>query len=264
MCAVKKDMKKIFFVCLVIFAFTPTYSLGHGGGLDLLGCHHDRRRDDYHCHQGQLAGQSFGSREEALAALGGSSPSTRPSNEPTHPPGVTPSDSQAVPYSRDLYGGWRDADGDCQDTRQEVLIAESVTPVQLNSTGCRVDSGEWHDPFTGQTFTNPRDLDIDHFVPLAEVHRSGGSSWNPQRRRDYANDLSYPGTLIAVSASANRSKGDRDPADWLPPNEVFHCGNVTAWVLAKGYWGLAMDERERQAVYSVLGECESPSRGLPH
>ena len=131
-----------------------------------------------------------------------------------------------------------------------MLIAESVTPVQMNSSGCRVVSGEWHDPFTGQTFTNPSDLDIDQFVALAEVHRSGGSTRSPERRRSYSNDLSYTGTLIAVSASANRSKGDRDPADGLPPNVDFRCDYVTAWVLAKGYWGLSMDERERSAVWS--------------
>ena len=201
-------MKRVLFVSLIIYASVSTYPFGHGGGLDSLGCHHDRRRGGYHCHQGQLVGQSFSSKEEALAALGGSSPSTSrtPDRPAVQPPRVDPLGNELVPYNRNLYGGWRDADGDCQDTRQEVLIAESVTPVQLNSTGCRVVSGEWHDPFTGQTFTNPRDLDIDHFVPLAEVHRSGGSSWNPQRRRDYSNDLSYPGTLIAVSASANRSK----------------------------------------------------------
>ena len=261
-----KSVKRIFFVFLAIYAAVSTYSFGHGGGLDSQGCHHNRKQGGYHCHQGQLAGQSFNSKEEATAAIRGSadSPSTsRSTDRPTtvQPPSVAP---PVVPYDRALYGGWRDADGDCQDTRQEVLIAESVTPVQLNSTGCRVVSGEWHDPFTGQTFTNPSNLDIDHVVPLAEVHRSGGSSWSPERRRSYSNDLSYPGTLIAVSASANRSKGDRDPADWLPPNEGFHCGYVTAWVLAKGYWGLSMDERERNVVYSVLGECLSLSRGLTH
>ena len=74
-----------------------------------------------------------------------------------------------VPYNRDLYGGWIDADGDCQNTRQEVLIEESLIPVELDSRGCRVQSGEWFDPFTGQTCTNPGDLDIDHFIPLAEA-----------------------------------------------------------------------------------------------
>ena len=157
------------------------------------------------------------------------------------------------PYDRDLYGGWIDADGDCQNTRQEVLIEESLIPVELDSRGCRVVSGQWFDAYTGQTFTDPSDLDIDHFIPLAEAHRSGASNWNSQRKRAFANDLSHPGALMAVSRSANSDKQDSDPADWLPPNEDFHCEYVTAWVLAKGYWGLSMDERERQAVYSVLG-----------
>jgi len=238
-------------------------ALGHRGRTDSLGCHNDRQRGGYHCHSGPLAGQSFSSREEALRALEGSSPSS-PEPDTPEPRPVAPTQPPTVPYSRDLYGGWTDADGDCQDTRQEVLIAESLVPVELDARGCRVVSGQWLDPFTGQTFTNPGDLDIDHFIPLAEAHRSGASQWTPQLRRQFANDLSWPGSLIAVSASANRSKGDRDPADWLPPNQDFHCEYVRAWVIAKGYWGLTMDDRERGSVYSVLGQCGSSTRGLAH
>ncbi|MCI0723060.1 MAG: YHYH domain-containing protein [Acidobacteria bacterium] len=43
--------------------------LSHGGGLDSLGCHHDRKRGGYHCHRGDLAGRSFGSKADALKAL---------------------------------------------------------------------------------------------------------------------------------------------------------------------------------------------------
>ncbi len=46
-------------------------ALGHGGGTDSMGCHHDNQRGGYHCHSGPLAGQSFSSREEALRALEG-------------------------------------------------------------------------------------------------------------------------------------------------------------------------------------------------
>ena len=164
------------------------------------------------------------------------------------------------PYDRDLYGGWIDADGDCQNTRQEVLIEESLIPVELNSRGCRVVSGQWLDAYTGQTFTDPSDLDIDHFIPLAEAHRSGASNWDSQRKKEFANDLLHPQTLRVVSRSVNSDKQDSDPADWLPPNVDFHCEYVRSWVLVKGYWDLTMDEREKSAVDSLLEQCESLMR----
>ena len=43
----------------------------HGGGLDSLGCHNDRKRGEYHCHRGELAGRTFASRAEAEEALAG-------------------------------------------------------------------------------------------------------------------------------------------------------------------------------------------------
>ena len=99
-------------------------------------------------------------------------------------------------------------------------------------------------------------LDIDHFIPLAEAHRSGADGWLPERRRHFANDLSYTWSLIAVSGSANRSKGDRDPSGWLPPNVEFTCEYTRNWVNAKGYWGLRMDDAERIKIDSVLQQCE--------
>jgi hypothetical protein len=43
----------------------------HGGGLDKRGCHQDRKNGGYHCHTGNLAGQSFPSKEDAQKALHG-------------------------------------------------------------------------------------------------------------------------------------------------------------------------------------------------
>jgi hypothetical protein len=253
---------------LVILLFFSSAALGHDGGLDSMGCHHDKEPGLVHCHRGSLDGQFFDSKKEVLSALIRSKTDTlsgsSSESETPQPDTGEPAESSAVPYDRDLYGDWIDTDGDCQDTRQEVLIAESLIPVQFDSVGCNVVSGQWLDPYTGQIFTDPSDLDIDHVVPLAEAHRSGASHWLPQLRTQFANDLLFPGSLIAVSASANRSKGDRDPADWLPPNPAFQCDYVRAWVMAKGYWGLVMDDRERSTVYYVLAGCEQPVRGLSH
>jgi hypothetical protein len=127
-------------------------------------------------------------------------------------------------YDRGDWGGWYDADKDCQDTRQEVLIAESETPVTFeDERECRVTSGRWTDPYTGNVFTNPSDLDIDHVVALKEAHDAGGWEWDRDRKRAYSNNLDNPDQLIAVSASANRSKGSRGPEEWLPPKEDFRC-----------------------------------------
>ncbi len=78
-------------------------------------------------------------------------------------------------YDRAGWPLWIDEDHDCQDARQEVLIAESWTPVTFEtSANCRVGTGEWHDPYTGAVLTDPSGLDIDHLVPLENSYVSGG------------------------------------------------------------------------------------------
>ncbi len=47
----------------------PTETLPHGGGLDDLGCHHNRKAGGYHCHRGVLTGRSFASKVEAVLVL---------------------------------------------------------------------------------------------------------------------------------------------------------------------------------------------------
>nr|WP_165773442.1 HNH endonuclease family protein [Zooshikella ganghwensis] len=72
-------------------------------------------------------------------------------------------------------------------------------------------------------FSNPSDLDIDHIVPLKEAFRSGASLWNATRKREFANDLE---NLLAVSNSANRQKGDKDPTHWTPENWNYQCDYI--------------------------------------
>jgi len=164
---------------------------------------------------------------------------------------------QQAAYNRADWQHWIDADGDCQDTRQEVLIAESIVIPTLQEGGCRVLEGEWLDHFTGVTFTDPSKLDIDHLVPLQEAHVSGGHSWTAEQRRQFANDLSDERSLIAVSAGANRSKGARDPAHWLPSNEEYRCAYVSDWIEVKANWHLEIDVKEAAAISAVLESCAS-------
>ncbi len=177
--------------------------------------------------------------------------------EATAPQEKFRSSNPSLPYDRSLYGFWWDEDGDCQNTRNEVLIAKSRIEVTLDETGCKVVAGEWFDPYTDSIIVDPRRIDIDHFIPLAEVHRSGGIAWDYVTRVSYVNDLSENGALIPVLYSANRSKGDRDPAHWLPPNQDYHCQYIERWVILKKTWNLTMDPDERQAVKEIQAKCTS-------
>ena len=134
-------------------------------------------------------------------------------------------------YNRDnwmRHGRWLDADRDCQNTRHEVLIEESLTVVLFDERGCIVMAGTGQDPYGGETFTTPSDLDIDHLVPLAHAHISGGSGWDPDRKQAYANDLANPEHLLAVKAQLNRQKGDKGPDQWKPPRQEFWCEYAAA------------------------------------
>lgn len=74
-------------------------------------------------------------------------------------------------------------------------------------------SGEWFGVYTGESFANPRQLDVDHMVPLFNAHLSGAWQWDAERKREYANYLDYDNPLIAVKAVANRAKGADGPED---------------------------------------------------
>lgn len=174
---------------------------------------------------------------------------------------VTPSHDDG--YNRANFQHWVDADSDGCDTRQEVLIAESLVPAVVGA-GCSVTSGEWFSWYDGATWTNPSDVDIDHFVPLQEVWRSGAFGWTAEQRRDYANDLGIGETLVAVTDSVNSSKGGSDPAAWLPPLASARCDYAVDWVIVKFRWNLAIDTAEKAALDGLLaGTCGARAVPVP-
>ncbi len=167
-------------------------------------------------------------------------------------------DSAPVSYDRDDWGsGWSDADGDCMSARHEVLKAESVDSTQVSWSGCTVTGGRWYGAFTGTWVTNPSSLDIDHFVPLANAHDSGGWAWSSATKRNYYNDLSDATHLIAVTASANRSKGSRGPESWKPSDTSYWCVYAHTWTNIKIRWELTVTTSELAALTSMLNTCHT-------
>ena len=155
-------------------------------------------------------------------------------------------------YSRSFFNHWIDADGDSCNTREEVLIAESLTNAQVDGYGCKVIEGDWYSPYDNTMHQYPGELDIDHMVPLKEAWDSGAHAWSSAKRQSYANDLSDARSLIAVTNSVNRSKGDKDPSNWIPGNPAFLCTYLSNWVAIKKHWGLSMDQSEWGRIKNLL------------
>ena len=78
-------------------------------------------------------------------------------------------------------------------------------------------------PYTGKTFRQSADVDIDHMVPLYWAWQHGARTWSKDKRVRFAND---PRNLFAVQKSLNREKSASYPLKWLPPNIAFRCSYV--------------------------------------
>ncbi|MDX2407342.1 HNH endonuclease family protein [Streptomyces microflavus] len=157
-------------------------------------------------------------------------------------------------YERDTFKHWTDEDQDGCPTRAEVLIEEATTEPEQGER-CTLTGGAWTSAYDGVEVTDAKRLDIDHMVPLAEAWDSGAHAWSDERRQAYANDLTAPRSLIAVTAKTNRSKGDKDPADWLPPATNAHCTYAADWTATKLRWQLNADNAERTALLNLADQC---------
>jgi hypothetical protein len=156
-------------------------------------------------------------------------------------------------YSRNLFKHWIDVDKDGCNTRYEVLIAEAIVKPKVGAR-CYLTGGKWRSPYDGKVFTNPTGLDIDHMVPLAEAWRSGAWAWTAAQRMDFANDLDDSRSLLAVTASLNRSKGDRDVAAWLPIKA--QCNYISNWIAVKWRFDLTVDPAEGEFLQNKITDCK--------
>ncbi|MFH8573043.1 HNH endonuclease family protein [Streptomyces sp. NPDC017993] len=157
-------------------------------------------------------------------------------------------------YERDKFHLWIDADHDGCDTRREVLVAEAVKKPRQGED-CKLTGGSWRSYYDDKTVTDARKLDIDHVVPLAEAWDSGASSWSVERRESYANDVDAERSLVAVSLGPNRTKGDKDPAEWMPPAKDATCVYLADWVGTKLRWSLTVDSDERSKLRELASAC---------
>ncbi|MFE7935569.1 HNH endonuclease family protein [Streptomyces sp. NPDC057456] len=158
-------------------------------------------------------------------------------------------------YSRTLFKHWNKGlnPTDGCDTRKEVILSEAKLAPETGAR-CALTGGRWFSEYDQVWVTAASSLDVDHMVPLAEAWDSGASAWTAARREAYANDQGAPASLIAVSGSSNRSKSDKDPADWLPV-DAYRCEYGGAWGATKLRWQLPADPAERDALTRLAEAC---------
>jgi hypothetical protein len=114
--------------------------------------------------------------------------------------------AETIPdYNRGDGKHWIDHDGDCLDTRHELLLRESLTAVTFKiNNNCKVEGGLWFGPILGKFFIEASDLDLDHVIPLKWAHSHGGWRWTAEQKQAFANDYE---NLILVDDGRNQSKG---------------------------------------------------------
>ena len=164
-------------------------------------------------------------------------------------------------YDRKLFKHWVDADKNGCDTRKEVLIEEATIKPKIGAK-CVLSGGTWVSSYDNKTFKGSGSgLDVDHMVPLAEAWRSGAWQWTSEEREKFANDLQDERVLIAVSATSNRSKSDKDPANWLPKvSKEAVCDYVFNWAAVKYRFSLTIDPKERKVIERITLEPSCADR----
>ena len=195
--------------CLVaIKALTPwlipTLLFGHAGSLDINGGHY--YGPSYHCHMsGCEMPDTFNIGRVGRDSL------------------LTDYRDREKFFNEDDWSFEEDFDGDCQSSRQEMLILTSRTEVKYtNPRNCVVRTGEWLDEYTGEIFTVAAQIDVDHVIPRMYAHTHGGDRWMPEKKLMFAND---PLNIMLVERREIRRKGIVAPTGIYPETNftVYMC-----------------------------------------
>jgi hypothetical protein len=164
-------------------------------------------------------------------------------------------------YSRSQFGaGWDSVSG-C--TTRERILTRDLTEIVRDSDDCKVLSGVLNDPYTATRIVFKRGsslIDIDHVVALGDAWQKGAQGISKTQRVALAND---PLNLLAVQASANRSKGDSDAATWLPSNKAYRCNYVSRQVAVKAKYRLWVSSGEAAAIKKTLSNCAGADLPTP-
>ncbi|MFT4245432.1 MAG: HNH endonuclease family protein [Micrococcaceae bacterium] len=143
------------------------------------------------------------------------------------------------------------------NTRAATLFRDGEN-VKTNPKNCTIVAGNWLEPYTNTQINSPKDLQIDHIVPLASAWGIGAKEWSQDKRVAFAND---PINLVSSDDNANQAKGDSSAEQWQPV-QYSRCYYAIAQINVKAKYGLPVDIRsgkygntEKEALTSALNTC---------
>ena len=123
-------------------------------------------------------------------------------------------------------------------------------------------------PYTGNVYTDADDkkedhdfgnLDYDHIVPLHSAHNRGAASWDKELKNQYAYDQ-WVG--VDVLNSANRSKSDKGPTEYLPDENVEdYC---YSWLLICSKYKLVMTQEELDICDQEIRDAYDMGKSIEH
>jgi Protein of unknown function (DUF1524) len=179
---------------------------------------------------------------------------------------VMPARIRSYDYRRAAFGeSWTDdntapAGHNGCDTRNDILDRDLVEETYVSIKRCpnAVATGTLHDPYTNAIVAFVRGnqtgaaVQIDHIVPLAYAWDFGARDWTDEMRVRFAND---PANLLAVEGQANQDKGDKEPADWMPPNRAFWCQYAVQFAAVLRGYGLPVDAPSATVLRDAAASC---------
>lgn len=225
--------KTVYFFCGWLLLWLPTQLYGHAGNTDLNGGHYWGQ--SYHCHM-----------------TGCEMPDTFDFGRRSRDSLLTDYRRREKFFNEDDWSFEEDFDGDCQSTRQEMLILTSRSNVRYtNPRNCVVRTGQWLDEYTGETFEVAVKIEVDHVIPRMYAHTHGGDRWMPEQKLQFSND---PLNIMLVERREIRRKRDRGPSRYLPRDE-FQCEYVNLWNQISEKYNLQLSASDRSTISRIKADC---------
>lgn len=142
-----------------------------------------------------------------------------------------------------------------RETFEKPVKSYTLGGIKCNRNDYAWMSSPWYNskditytcPYTGKVLENTDGpnkidfdlLDYDHIVPLRSAYNRGASEWSKNKQNEYAYDQ-WVG--VDVLNSANRSKGDKGPLEYLPEKNIEdYC---YSWLLICSKYDLKMTQAE--------------------